>query len=70
LVNAGKDPGMRATAMAMLGLLAEWMGPAKKECHRTELSDRFRRSCRGIKPDQRNGGVLFGIPLPVMKVYG
>jgi hypothetical protein len=36
LVNAGKDPGMRATAMAMLGLLAEWMGPAKKECHRTE----------------------------------
>jgi hypothetical protein len=56
--------------MAMLGLLAEWMRPAKKGFPPTELSDGFRRSCGGIKPDQRNGGVLFGIPLPVMNGYG
>jgi hypothetical protein len=36
LVNAGNDPGVRAMAMAMLGLLAEWMRLAKKAFHRTE----------------------------------
>jgi hypothetical protein len=44
--------------------------PGKKGFHRTELFGRFRGACRNMKPDQRDGGVLFGMPLPVMDVYG
>jgi hypothetical protein len=40
----------------------------EKKAHRTELSGRFRACCRGMKPDQRDGGVRVSVPLPVRNV--
>ncbi len=56
-------------AMAMLGFLVEWMCQAKNEFHCTELFGRLQGACGNMKPDQRDGGVLFGMLLPVMDVY-
>jgi hypothetical protein len=70
LANVGNDPGIRVMAMAMLWFLVEWMCQAKNEFHCTELIGRFQGACRSMKPDQRDGGVLFGMPLPIMDVCG